>query len=1467
MPKEFNPDAIDLNVRYGSVRKESLDPEMFPFDWFEFESPPTAAPTYDKHRLKLKDFAVLQATLEGPAFIGLDCAEDVNALDVVALDAAGDVIKADKGSANTANVIGFAATTTSSGDKVRVVTGGALDGFSGLTPNDVLYLDTSGGYTQDFGDLSAGDYVVALGVAVSEDEVQISITQPLLYEKYDGPTYAELQDGYNESGGTTTPSQVTIAECKPIGLNAITLNWDRQNNLTNFDHYEVQVSSDQSNWYSLRNDGTDWKDQLGEVTVVYDEYITHQNIPPGGTEDDPAPVTLYYRTRRVTKTPVQGEWSDTASATANLIESKYIKKDAVTSAKLIEDAVTQAKIAAGAVDTTELANGAITEVKIDTDAVTAPKIKAGEVVAGKLATDAVVADNILAEAVTTAKLAAGSVETSKLAAYAVVADKISANAVETDKLEANAVTAEKIDVGAVHAREMSFGSDINLIPVYEDTDPAAPDAELFDLSQPDCVGSKGTRPEARKEIVYAPGVAVDETGREYPGFHSPRMIGQSEAIFQASTNLIKDPEDLTTSNWTNNNTTDLLTSIHVDGKRLTKITLTASSGSIKQDWTASAAYYSVQGILRRGDATSSGLVIWDDVGGTPTAKAIIGVTWTTDTVSETTGSHFEHEWIDDDTVWFAVTTSSALTAATARVEIYIGESNGDYHYITAVQLEQLPYPTPYIDRYRWPTGVRPAVSPNYTVTMPEKFVFKVKIRPWFTYDTTVYHRFFNWYIDDTHRFRLLYNPASDTVSVFWHDGGTERVLATEAFDDSGPNNINSEIILFGAIDLSTQTGNNVFFAIVDGSKQAEDNNWDGTPDELGSTFSTLGIGHISGTIHADSLIEYAKFWQWDGSDLGTLDDETDIDRVTADLTSLFDLELEDYSNARYKPVSKQGAIGVFQKTTNLVDFSEDLTDASWLDLNANITPSLSDYYIDGKRFTKLLVTDDNAAYTYKDVETTTASPSFQGVFKKGNTSGNTILRFYDRTAPAARGTITITWSTFTVAGSTGLTNLEYEWIAEDIVWISGTANSVNAANDNEIILFPDTNEANGQYTYATAIMVEDIAYPTPYTPTERAKDGVLNYPFEMPEKFTLMFWVRPWFKYDTGNYHRFVEWFIDSTHRLRIYYTAGSDKIAVGWHDGGTERYLISQQFDGGTSYDDINQWIMVALAFDAAGGRTGSRLKVYADTIGEDTDFGGTPDAKTSSFPTLYIGQSGGSAQADSFISDLLILPNQLLTAEQMDRHYWKTRPWHSPGEVASFDKSVRIDRSGIRLHNAELNITDWRNRQILISNRDGLMAKDAAGKVIHDIPDAPITINHYYCGHILWFTDLEGTYPYRIYHAVNPVRDTWTPIECLTSAHTNVKAGIFKCYVKGEGLAVTEGYSAIGLRPKGSNWSFDSASNTPILWNGLDAVNAEIQGIQLIGFLICPIGDDNSIDYYFHISPSAGNDIGSISQLGVLI
>jgi len=156
-----------------------------------------------------------------------------------------------------------------------------------------------------------------------------SNTPPEKQYEQASPTYDEIiETGWNIGLGTTTPTQVVINKCEGHFKSTIT-QWDKQQNLTNFERYEVQVSNDQSSWYDLKFDGTDWKGTLDGVTEWYNEYLVHPNIPLGGTADNPVGITLYYRVRRVTKAGVLGSWSTAASATTKAVNSGELAQDSV----------------------------------------------------------------------------------------------------------------------------------------------------------------------------------------------------------------------------------------------------------------------------------------------------------------------------------------------------------------------------------------------------------------------------------------------------------------------------------------------------------------------------------------------------------------------------------------------------------------------------------------------------------------------------------------------------------------------------------------------------------------------------------------------------------------------------------------------------------------------------------------------------------------------------------------------------------------------------------------------------------------------------------------------------------------------------------------------------------------------------------------------------------------------------------
>ena len=197
-------------------------------------------------------------------------------------------------------------------------------------------------------------------------------------------TKDEDQSGYDHtaSGGTTTPTTPTaLARAQ---FQNIIIVWNRQLSLTNFDHYEVQVSDDQVNWYSLKFDGTDWKDTLGGLTTVYDEEVEHTDIPLAGTVDDPQNRTLYYRVRRVTKAAAQSGWSTVVSATASPVVVGDIAQGSVTTAKLLDGSVTTAKIGDSQVTTQKIGDSAVTTLQIGDFAVTTDKLGTDAVTAAKM---------------------------------------------------------------------------------------------------------------------------------------------------------------------------------------------------------------------------------------------------------------------------------------------------------------------------------------------------------------------------------------------------------------------------------------------------------------------------------------------------------------------------------------------------------------------------------------------------------------------------------------------------------------------------------------------------------------------------------------------------------------------------------------------------------------------------------------------------------------------------------------------------------------------------------------------------------------------------------------------------------------------------------------------------------------------------------------------------------------------------
>ncbi len=147
---------------------------------------------------------------------------------------------------------------------------------------------------------------------------------------------------------------------------------------------------------------------------------------------------------------------------------------------------------------------------------------------------------------------------------------------------------------------------------------------------------------------------------------------------------------------------------------------------------------------------------------------------------------------------------------------------------------------------------------------------------------------------------------------------------------------------------------------------------------------------------------------------------------------------------------------------------------------------------------------------------------------------------------------------------------------------------------------------------------------------------------EMPDKFTLQIKFKPNFAYDIATSQYICGWRIDSAHNLVLYYEASGDKFQIQWIDGGSAKYLFSAQYDDGTTYRNINQWITLTFAFDPASGQTGSAL--WLNKTQDDADFGAAPDSKSTSFQTMRMREYNG-VQGDINIAFIRLFRNYVAT------------------------------------------------------------------------------------------------------------------------------------------------------------------------------------------------------------------------------
>jgi len=458
----------------------------------------------------------------------------------------------------------------------------------------------------------------------------------------------------------------------------------------------------------------------------------------------------------------------------------------------------------------------------------------------------------------------------------------------------------------------------------------------------------------------------------------------------------------------------------------------------------------------------------------------------------------------------------------------------------------------------------------------------------------------------------------------------------------------------------------------------------------------------------------------------------------------------------------------------------------------------------------------------------------------------------------------VAWSTKTISFTAGSATITHqEWWGDDIVELSFTWTLTNAGNTHRFYAYGGT--VDGNYSYYTAVQVEDKAYATPYTPTTRDDAGVVSWKIPAALTGTVEFEFRPWFNYSTGA-NRYV-WLwgasasgMSSSVWLR-YLQSGDNWEALIYLDGSNYRKVAGSAIPDNAS---LWKWWHFKIIWDIPN----QSIRLWIDGVEQTTtSSAGTVSGMTPQQDLMQVGYaaSAGANSPEGLFADLSLRPG--ITSDTSTDHYTKGVPWYVPTEVTNKYRTVRINRYGIRLHNVALGLTDDWNRSIEISPATGLLAKDAAGQVIHDIPTAPILAGAYPMGHLYYFKKNETAYT--LLNDSSPTRGSWeTGIQAVSGFNGNIKGVRLKVNTRASGNG---GYVAtfIRLRPTGSDWSSAASDMAPE-----DAIqlfhNTTIDWTDIYRTVIMdvPVNADLQFDYYLTFYPYNGvaNHL-IIQQLGVWV
>ena len=370
------------------------------------------------------------------------------------------------------------------------------------------------------------------------------------------------------------------------------------------------------------------------------------------------------------------------------------------------------------------------------------------------------------------------------------------------------------------------------------------------------------------------------------GASTDTIVGGNIGLVTGSsvTNLVTDPEDMESGNWSDTNAT-ISAADNIVGYPAFKVLADSASAAYVQSANilSTTSQQTITVTARLGSGSDGRIVLLNASTVSNIFQAEIA--FATKVITYTTGAaSMPAQWIDDDTVRVFGEAVGSSVGNVMQTLLYADKDAGDAEYViySAPMVIDNTYPVPYV------ATSRTVISTQTSYRMPPsgKFIVDMEFKPFFPFDTPASPPIFGWYIDAAHHLWSRYNASTDAYRVFWQDGGTQRFLTSSAFTVLGSNTRMT-------LSLDLTTGNTTGPALyIDNA--LEDSAWNDAADVLASSgFTVLGIGQLNAT-YFDGI--FRRFRVYGGIFPDTYTTEAEVDTELAKHELLLDQTYQEQFN-------------------------------------------------------------------------------------------------------------------------------------------------------------------------------------------------------------------------------------------------------------------------------------------------------------------------------------------------------------------------------------------------------------------------------------------------------------------------------------------------------------------------------------------------------------------------------------------